>query len=148
QHQSGHNSGVIHSGIYYKPGSLKARNCVAGARAMVQFCERHGIRYEICGKVIIATNDLECAQLIHLVTRGESNGIRGIRRVSREELRELEPHCGGFQGLHVPSTGITNYAEVCAKYLELVMQKGGELRLGSEVTSIRKTTDGFVVETS
>jgi (S)-2-hydroxyglutarate dehydrogenase len=148
QHQSGHNSGVIHSGIYYKPGSLKARNCVAGATAMVEFCKRHGIRYEICGKVIVATNDLECARLIDLVTRGESNGIRGIRRVSQEELSELEPHCGGLQGLHVPSTGITNYAEVCAKYLELVTHKGGELRLGSEVTSIRTTTEGFAVETS
>jgi L-2-hydroxyglutarate oxidase LhgO len=146
-HQSGHNSGVIHSGIYYKPGSLKARTCVEGAAAMVQFCQQHGIRYEICGKVIVATNEEECGQLSDLLKRGQLNGIGGIRSLSREELHEIEPHCGGLQGVHVPSTGITNYGDVCKKYLELVTQNGGELRLGSEVTSIRSTTDGFVVET-
>jgi L-2-hydroxyglutarate oxidase len=148
QHQSSHNSGVIHSGIYYKPGSLKARTCVEGAARMVQFCQQHGIHYDICGKIIVATNEEECTSLSQLLTRGRLNGVHGIRELSREELRELEPNCGGLKGLHVPTTGITDYSKVCLKYLESVTQNGGELQLNSRVHSIQKTNDGFVVETS
>ena len=127
RHQSGHNSGVIHSGIYYKPGSLKARLCVSGAAAMVEFCREHGIAHEVCGKVIVATHADEFARLEELRRRGEANGLIGVRRIGPEELREIEPHASGLQALVVPSTGITNYAVVCEKYAELISARGGKV---------------------
>ena len=126
RHQSGHNSGVIHSGIYYKPGSLKARLCVSGAAAMVEFCREHEIAHEICGKVIVATHADEFARLEELRRRGEANGLVGVRRIGPEELREIEPHASGLQALVVPSTGITNYAVVCEKYAEVITARGGK----------------------
>src|SRR6202050_270665 len=108
RHQSGHNSGVIHSGVYYKPGSLKARLCVAGAVAMVEFCREHGVPHKICGKVIVATDESELPRLEELARRGEANGLTGLRMVGADELRELEPHASGLRALVVPSTGITD----------------------------------------
>jgi len=99
RHQTGHNSGVIHSGIYYKPGSLKARLCVEGVDALVRFCQEHGVPYEICGKLIVATMENELPRLHELYARGQSNGLQGLRMVNREEIREIEPHAAGIQGI-------------------------------------------------
>src|ERR1019366_1408408 len=124
-HQSGHNSGVIHSGVYYKPGSMKARLCVSGAAAMVEFCREHGVAHQVCGKVIVATRVDELPRLEELRQRGEANGLVGLRLIGPEELREIEPHAMGLQALVVPSTGITDYAKVCEKYAELISSRGG-----------------------
>src|SRR6266851_8212303 len=109
RHQSGHNSGVIHSGVYYKPGSLKARLCVAGAAEMIAFCREHDIPHKVCGKVIVATSEEELSRLEELRRRGKANGIDGLRLISSEELREIEPHASGLGALFVPSTGVTDY---------------------------------------
>src|ERR1700728_1851708 len=124
RHQSGHNSGVIHSGVYYKPGSLKARLCVTGAAAMVGFCREYGIAHQICGKVIVATREQELPRLEQLRRQGEANGLSGLRSIGPEELRQLEPHASGLRALVVPSTGITDYAAVCEKYAEIITQRG------------------------
>jgi (S)-2-hydroxyglutarate dehydrogenase len=148
RHQSGHNSGVIHSGVYYKPGSMKARLCVAGAAAMVEFCREHGIAHEVCGKVIVATHADELPRLQDLRKRGEANGLTGLRLIGPEELREIEPHATGLQALVVPSTGITDYARVCEKYAELVSADGGTVLTSAAATGIRRTASEIVVETS
>ncbi|MGO9573407.1 MAG: FAD-dependent oxidoreductase, partial [Terriglobales bacterium] len=119
RHQTGHNSGVIHSGVYYKAGSLKARLCVEGARAMVEFCSRHGIPYEVCGKLIVATNPEEIARLDVLLAQGVANGLEGLRLLERAAMLDIEPHVGGVRALLVPSTGITDYVAVTAKYAEI-----------------------------
>jgi L-2-hydroxyglutarate oxidase len=148
RHQSGHNSGVIHSGIYYKPGSLKAKFCVEGAAAMVVFCREHDLPYKITGKVIVAVNDAEVPRLQTLLQRGQANGIPGLRMLQREELRELEPHCSGVAWLLVPGTGITDYRRVCEKYADLIAAQGGELRTATEVTGIVRNPQECVVETT
>jgi len=148
RHQSGHNSGVIHSGVYYKPGSLKARLCVAGAAAMVDFCREHEIPYEVCGKVIVATDADELPRLEQLRQRGEANGLTALRLIGPQELRQIEPHVTGLQALVVPSTGITDYAAVCRKYAEIVTARGGTILTSAAVTSIRRLRDGITVETS
>jgi (S)-2-hydroxyglutarate dehydrogenase len=147
QHQTGHNSGVIHSGIYYKPGSIKARTCVEGAAAMVSFCREHGIPYRICGKVIVAATPDELLGLEELRRRGEVNGIAGLRMLTPEELREIEPHCGGVRALHVPVTGITDYVAVSEKYAELARARGAEIRTGCAVQGIIRKDGGLVLET-
>ena len=147
RHQSGHNSGVIHSGVYYKPGSLKARLCVAGAAAMVDFCREHAIPHEVCGKVIVATQADEVPRLEELRKRGEANGLAGLRLIGSEELREIEPHAAGLQALVVPSTGITNYAVVCEKYAELISAQGGAILTSAPATAIKRLSDEIVVET-
>lgn len=147
RHQSGHNSGVIHSGVYYKPGSRKARLCVAGAAAMVAFCREHGIAHDVCGKVIVATDESELPRLEELRQRGEANGLVGLRMAGAGELREIEPHASGLRALVVPSTGITNYAAVCEKYAELISAQGGTILTSSPVTTIRRMPDEIVVET-
>ncbi len=146
-HQSGHNSGVIHSGVYYKPGSQKARLCVAGAAAMVEFCREHGVPHNVCGKVIVATDESEFARLEELRRRGEVNGLTGLRMVGGSELHEIETHASGLRALVVPSTGITDYAAVCEKYAELISAQGGTLLTSSPVTAIRRTSGEIVVET-
>ena len=148
RHQSGHNSGVIHSGVYYKPGSLKARLCVAGAAAMVEFCREHAIPHNVCGKVIVATGEDELPRLQELRKRGEANGLTGLRLIGPEELRELEPHASGLQALFVPSTGVTDYALVCEKYAQLILANGGTVRTSVAVTRIRRSAQDIVVETS
>jgi (S)-2-hydroxyglutarate dehydrogenase len=147
RHQSGHNSGVIHSGVYYKPGSLKARLCVSGAAAMVEFCREHGIPHQVCGKVIVATSADELPRLESLRHRGEANGLTGLHLIGAEELREIEPHARGLQALVVPSTGITDYALVCEKYAELISAAGGTVLTSARATSIRRLADEIVIET-
>jgi L-2-hydroxyglutarate oxidase len=148
RHQSGHNSGVIHSGIYYQPGSLKARLCVEGAAAMVAFCREHNLPHKVCGKLIVASSDDEIPRLQSLFERGQRNGVAGLRLLGAEQILELEPHCGGIRGLYVPSTGITDYAAVCEKYAELIVAQGGTLRTGAEVQKIVTGGERSVIETS
>ena len=148
RHQSGHNSGVIHSGVYYKPGSIKARLCVAGAAAMVEFCRDHGIAHDVCGKVIVAAHADELPRLEELRKRGEANGLTGLRLIGPEELRDIEPHATGLQALVVPSTGITDYAKVCEKYAELISARSGTVITSAVATGIRRQPNEIVVETS
>ncbi len=140
RHQSGHNSGVIHSGVYYKAGSLKARLCVAGAREMVEFCSRHGIPHEVCGKLIVATNLEEAARLDELLARGVANGLEGLRLLERAAMLEIEPHVGGVRALHVPSTGITDYALVTAKYAELAAERGADVKTSAGVVGFGRAS--------
>jgi (S)-2-hydroxyglutarate dehydrogenase len=147
RHQSGHNSGVIHSGIYYKPGSLKASLCVTGAIAMIEFCREHSIPHQVCGKVIVATHEEEFPRLEELRRRGEANGLIGVRSIGSEELKEIEPHASGLRALVVPSTGITDYAAVCARYAELITAQGGTILTSTAVTGLRRQADEVVIET-
>ena len=147
RHQSGHNSGVIHSGVYYKPGSLKARLCVSGAAAMVEFCREHGVPHNVCGKVIVATEEEELPGLENLRQRGEANGLTGLRLIGPEELREIEPHARGLKALVVPSTGVTDYALVCQKYAELIGKSGAAVLTSAPATGIKRAGDEVVVET-
>src|SRR5579885_1319963 len=148
QHQSGRNSGVIHSGIYYKPGSLKARLCVEGAAAMIIFCREHSIPYQVCGKVITATSDEEIPRLSELLKRGQANGVAGLKLLTREEVREIEPHCGGVAWLHVPGTGITDYKRVCEKYAELITAAGGTVATSTELHRILRNGTEAILETN
>jgi L-2-hydroxyglutarate oxidase len=136
-HQTGHNSGVIHAGIYYAPGSLKARMCVAGAREMYEYCERHGIAHDRCGKLIVATDPSELPRLAELERRGEANGVPGMRRVDTEELREIEPHAAGIAGILSPATGITDFAAVARAFAADVVDAGGTVVTGCGVTDVR-----------
>jgi len=147
RHQTGHNSGVIHSGVYYKARSLKARLCVAGAREMVEFCLQHGIPHEVCGKLIVATDSEEAARLDELLARGVANGLVGLRLLSREAMLEIEPHVGGVRALEVPSTGITDYAAVTAKYAEIAAGRGAEVKTGAGVVGFDRLGDEVVVRT-
>jgi len=148
RHQTGHNSGVIHSGIYYKPGSLKAKNCVAGAARMVEFCREHSIPFDVCGKVVVATDEAERAGLAELMRRGAANGVPGLRMIERAELREMEPHCTGVEAMHVPGTGITDYSQVARKYVELIQHAGGQIMTGCEVRRIDRRGAEIVLETT
>jgi (S)-2-hydroxyglutarate dehydrogenase len=147
-HQTGHNSGVIHSGIYYKPGSLKARYTIEGAREMVEFARAHDIAYEICGKVVVATSEAEVPRLEELHRRGIANGTPGLEMLSPERLREFEPHAAGIKALRVASTGIIDYGAVAQAYAATVRQGGGEIRTGARVRDIRRDGDAWIVETS
>jgi L-2-hydroxyglutarate oxidase len=148
RHQSGHNSGVIHSGVYYKAGSLKARLCVSGAAAMIEFCREHGIPHQVCGKIIVATSEDELPRLEELQRRGEANGLSGLRLIGADELREIEPHARGLRALAVPSTGVTDFAVVAEKYAELVSAQGGCILTSAAVTGLKPWTDEIVVETT
>lgn len=136
KHQTGHNSGVIHSGIYYKPGSLKAVNCTAGYKLLLDFCDSNEIPYEICGKIIVATEENELAPLKTLYERGIGNGLNGIRELSASELKDAEPNVTGLRGLLVPQTGIVDYKIVSAKIAELILSNGIEIRFNEEVKDI------------
>ena len=114
RHQTGNNSGVIHSGLYYRPGSLKAQSCVVGRKELIQFCDENAVPYEICGKVVVATSEDELPRLAELHRRGEANGLRGLEMIDAARLKELEPHATGIQGLFVPETGIVDYKKVAA----------------------------------
>lgn len=127
-HQTGNNSGVIHSGLYYKPGSLKARNCAAGREALYAFCAEHNIAHDRCGKLVVATLPEEIARLNMLEERGRANGLAGIRRLRPEELKEYEPHVAGIDGMFVPQTGIVDYVQVSNKYAELARKKGATIQ--------------------
>src|SRR6202521_164578 len=139
RHQTGHNSGVIHSGVYYKSGSLKARLCVAGAREMVEFCSRHGVPHKVCGKLIVATNSQEAARLDELLARGVANGLEGLRLLGREAMLGIEPHVGGVRALHVRSTGITDFAAVAAKYAEIAVGRGAEVKTSAGVVGFGRS---------
>ena len=147
RHQTGHNSGVIHSGVYYKAGSLKARLCVAGAREMVEFCSRHGLPYEVCGKLIVATDSEETARLDVLLAQGVANGLEGLRLLERAAMLDIEPHVGGVRALLVPSTGITDYAAVAAKYAEIAVGSEAEVKTGAGVVGFDISGNGVVVRT-
>src|ERR1700730_7691699 len=147
RHQSGHNSGVIHSGVYYTPGSLRARLCVAGAAEMIAFCGEHGVPHKVCGKVIVATSEEELPRLEELRRRGEANGVGGLRLIHREQLREIEPHASGLGALFVPSTGVTDYRLVSEKYAQLTAAQGGTILTSAEVSSIHRRPDEIVVQT-
>ncbi|TPE45470.1 L-2-hydroxyglutarate oxidase [Pontibacter mangrovi] len=150
QHQSGHNSGVIHSGIYYKPGSLKAKNCIAGYHSIIEFAEEHNIAYDICGKVIVATSAAEIPKLNDIYERGVQNGLQDLKRLkSLEEIREYEPHVAGVEAIHVPQTGIIDYPGVAMALLRLFQQKyGGEAVFGEQVVKITPEKNSVHVETT
>jgi L-2-hydroxyglutarate oxidase len=146
RHQTGRNSGVIHSGIYYKPGSFKAKFARSGALSMVEFCQKHDIPHDVCGKVIVATKDSEIPLLENLYQRGLQNDVP-IEKVSAERVREIEPYVKCVAGLLVKSTGITSYTEVCRKFLELIEAAGGEVKFGQTVRSIQDRGDVKVIGT-
>lgn len=137
-HQTGHNSGVIHSGIYYKPGSLKAQSCVNGYKQLLEFAQSHDIKHEICGKIIVATNEREIKALDTIYQRGVQNGLEGLSILSSEEIKAREPHCAGIKGIWVPQTGIIDYVGMTCKMLELFKENGGEMVFNSEVMSFEK----------
>ncbi len=136
-HQTGNNSNVIHSGIYYKPGSLKARNCIHGYNLLLDFCKQYDVPHNICGKVIVATAENELPLLKNIFDRGQQNGLQNLKMLNASELREYEPHVAGIAGIHVPQTGIVDYRVVAEKYAEVFRQKGGEIKLGEKVVDIR-----------
>jgi L-2-hydroxyglutarate oxidase LhgO len=147
-HQTGHNSGVIHSGIYYKPGSLKAQTCVRGSQALIAFCEQHDILYERCGKIVVATSEAELPRLEELHRRGTANGVEGLEMIGPERLRELEPYATGIKALHVPSTGIIDFPQVAQTYAQLIQKNGGEIRLKHQVQTLQHTQGKMVLETT
>ena len=147
RHQTGHNSGVIHSGVYYKPGSMKARFSKEGAERLVEFCREQGIAYEICGKVIVATEPDEMPRLRNLYERGTKNGLE-VEKIGPQELEELEPHATGIAALRVPSTGIVDFVGVTDAFARIVAEEGGELRTGAEVTGLSETGDEVEVRTN
>lgn len=147
KHQTGHNSGVLHSGIYYKPGSLKAINCRKGKLAMENFCKEHGIEHELCGKVIVALSEEEIPRMEKIFRRGQENGVN-CEIIDRKRLLEIEPHAAGIRGIHVPECGIVNYRQVCERMGELISQgDDNELLLGQEVRQIEETSQGLLIKT-
>jgi len=147
KHQTGHNSGVLHTGIYYKPGSLKAINCRNGKKAMEQFCKEQGIEHELCGKIIVALNDEEIPRMQNIFQRGQENGVN-CKIISREEMLEIEPHVAGVQAIHVPKCGIVNYKQVCLRLGEIIQEKEeNKIFLGQQVTKIRNMATSLVIET-
>lgn len=146
-HQTGHNSGVLHSGMYYRPGSLKAENCREGKRQLEVFCDTHDIPYDICGKVIVATKEDQLAMLETIYQRGQANGVR-CEIIDRDALRDLEPFAAGIRAIHVPEAGIVDYRQVCLKLGELLVAQGVHVRLGEAVTGVQSRGDEQVVESS
>ena len=147
-HQTGNNSGVIHSGLYYKPGSLKAKNCVEGREALYRFCAEHHIAHDRCGKVVVATRESELPALDMLAERGAANGLDGIRRLNAEEIKEYEPHAAGIAGLHVPQTGIVDYTQISNKYAEIVRARGGVIRQNALVNAVQRGEDRLTIQTT
>jgi (S)-2-hydroxyglutarate dehydrogenase len=146
-HQTGHNSGVIHSGLYYKPGSLKARSCVEGREAMYRFCEAHDIPHERCGKIVVATAEAELPRLEELRRRGEANGLQNLEWLSKEQIREYEPHAAGIRGLRVRETGIVDYKVVARTLGRLASDRGCDLKTGAKVLGCRRADGGMVLQT-
>ena len=146
-HQTGRNSGVIHSGIYYKPGSYRARNCVDGRLQLVDFCKEYGVAYDICGKVIVAVDDKELPRLDAIYERGMKNGLDQISVIDREQLLEIEPHCAGIKAIHVPYTGIVDFRGVCRQLKRLLEERDGEVVFNQEVRDIRNDRTGLHVMT-
>ncbi len=147
-HQSGRNSGVIHSGIYYKPGSLKAATCVAGARALLEFCEQESVPHEVTGKVIVATSEAELPALEELRRRGEANGVPGVAVIGPERLREIEPHARGVKALYSPSTAIVDFVRVTEAYLERARRADAEVIFGAKVLGFGEKPEGVEIRTT
>lgn len=146
-HQTGHNSGVIHSGIYYKPGSYKAKFAIEGSRLIPEFCREHGITYDVCGKIIVATEEHELPLLENLYKRGLSHGLP-IEKIGPQRIKEIEPYCTGLAGIFVKSAGIADYKKVAATYAKIIQERGGELKLGCEVKNFVHKPDGVTIETT
>jgi L-2-hydroxyglutarate oxidase len=148
KHQTGNNSGVIHSGIYYKPESLKAQNCIRGYQMLLDFCKKNDVKFEICGKIIVATSVDEISRLENIFNRGNQNGLIGLRKLRIEEINEIEPHVNGIAGIFVPQTGIIDYTEVSKKYLELIEKSGGVIQFGEHVNKLLIKSDSCEVVTN
>lgn len=147
RHQSGYNSGVLHAGVYYKPGSLKADLCVRGQRAMRRFADEHGIGYQDCGKLIIATEQSELGRLADLAERGRANGVQGLRMIGPEEMREIEPHAAGIRAIHVPSTGIIDFRQVVKALVADLGEQGVDFHFGRRVTGLERRNGTVLVRT-
>jgi len=147
-HQSTHNSGVLHAGLYYKPGSLKARLAVEGIREMTAYCREKNIPHEICGKVVVAVDESEVPRLRELEARGQANGLTGLRRLDRDELREREPHAAGVAALHVPEEGIVDYAAVCHALRDDILGLGGRIATDAKVSALHETSEGWSAGTA
>ncbi len=148
KHQSGSNSGVIHSGIYYKPGSLKAQNCIKGYKDLLRFCEAHQVPFEICGKIIAAVDQEEASRLPGIFERGVANGLEGLKMISRAEALEIEPHVNCVAAIFVPQTGIINYRTVAEKQLEIARSKGADIRFSTRVLQMNRHNGESIVETT
>jgi (S)-2-hydroxyglutarate dehydrogenase len=147
-HQTGNNSGVIHSGIYYKPGSLKATNCLSGYKMLLDFCDENDVPYDLCGKVIVATEENELEQLEILYKRGQENGLEGMKLLDKQGIKEYEPHCEGIKGIFVPQTGIIDYKLVSTKYKEKIESLGGVVLLGAKVEDIVEKNEVLTIQHS
>ncbi len=147
RHQSGHNSGVLHCGLYYKPGSKKARMTVEGIRRMVEFCQRHNVPYELCGKTVVATEPSEIPRLLELFERGVANGLRGLELLEAEQIREYEPHAAGLKGIRVPEEGIVDFPAVTQAMVAEIRERGGEIRFSSKVTRL-EDAHGWKIESA
>ena len=148
QHQSGHNSGVLHCGLYYKPGSMKAKLAVSGIRQMIGFCQEHGVPHEVCGKLVVAAKDDEIPRLNELYERGQQNGLSGLRRLGVSEMREIEPHVGGVAAIHVPEEGIADYPAVCGTLVRCLAAAGGKVVTLAAVTRLRRSGAQWIAITA
>ena len=148
KHQTGNNSGVIHSGLYYKPGSLKATNCITGYNLLVEFCKIHGIPFELCGKIVVATEKHEVPLLENLHKRGQQNGLQNLKWLKAEELKTYEPYVNGVAGIFVPQTGIVDYKVVAEKLAELIREAGGEIHLREKALEVKAEASHIQVETN
>ena len=146
-HQSGRNSGVLHSGVYYRPGSLKARNCRLGKEAMERFCAAEGVPYDICGKVIVAVTTSEIGRLENIFDRGQQNGVK-CEMIEAQRLHELEPYAKGVKALHVPEAGIVDYRRVCQRMGEIVTERGAQICYSTRVRGLRQSDRTVVIETT
>jgi len=148
RHQSGNNSGVMHAGLYYKPGSTKARLAVSGIQEMITFCREHGVPHEICGKLVVAVDETERARLNALHERGHQNGLQGLQLLDREQMREIEPHVGGIAALRVPQEGIVDYQKVCEVLQQKISARGDRVVTGAKVTRLRSRSNGWLVQSA
>ena len=148
RHQTGNNSGVLHCGLYYKPGSMKARMAVEGVREMTAFCRDHNVPHEICGKLVVAVDNTEVSRLKNLLERGTQNGLQGLKWLSGDEMREIEPHVAGVAGLRVPQEGIVDYPKVCEAMLKVISAQDGKVVTNARVTGLRESGGGWIAETT
>ena len=147
QHQSGHNSGVLHCGLYYKPGSMKAKLAVTGIRQMIAFCQEHAIPHDVCGKLVVAASDEELPRLNDLYERGQQNGLSGLRRLNASQMREIEPHVGGVAAIRVPEEGIADYPAVCKTLVRCLAAAGGKVVTNAAARRLRKAGPQWIAET-
>ena len=147
-HQTGNNSGVIHSGLYYKPGSIKAKNCIEGRELLFNFCEKHNINCERCGKVVVATTDNELKPLQNLYERGIANGLEGIKKLQKEEINEHEPHVVGLKGLFIPQTGIVDFSRVTNTYAHIFKWAGGEIETNCKIRSLSASLNELLINST